>query len=100
STCQKGRFAGRKKHMFADSPDGSVDRTFAPSGNFLGVFTGGGKCCESFSPGSPQECPGAAWKQGQDCGHGALAEASPSTLLSLGGCGSSSALRCCRRRPR
>jgi hypothetical protein len=40
--------------MFADTPDGTVDRSGAQCGNFLEEFTGGGQRCESFSPHCPQ----------------------------------------------
>ncbi len=40
--------------MFADTPDGAVDRSGAPCGNFLEEFTGGGRRCESLSPRCPQ----------------------------------------------
>src|SRR6266542_6395421 len=43
--------------MFADPPDGTVDRSDAPSGNFRDDSTAGGWLCGSLSP----RCPQGAW---------------------------------------
>jgi hypothetical protein len=54
--------------MFADRPDGAVDRSVAPCGNFRNEFTGRGKRCESLSPASAQKGVDAACATGEDCG--------------------------------
>jgi hypothetical protein len=74
--------------MFADRPDGTVDRTTARCGNFRGHSTTSWKTCGSFSPRCPQDRLDAALAGGHDCGHGgvlgvfaaAAALAAPPTL--------------------
>ena len=55
--------------MFPHLPDGPVDRTGAQCGNFDNEFTARGNCCESLSPGFPQNRVDTALKAAEDCGH-------------------------------
>ncbi len=55
--------------MFADLPDGTVDRTSARCGNFRRHSTAAWKTCGCSSPCCPQDRLDAASAGGHDCGH-------------------------------
>jgi hypothetical protein len=57
--------------MFSDPPDGAVDRSAAPCGNFCGDSTSPWKAVWIVVPTPSTGVPGRGSPGGHDCGHAA-----------------------------